>query len=527
MTKTKLLSVSSFALSVLLLITSCSKDDAPKPAPQITGDKASLNLIPEASDVVVLTIVAPGKFASVSATADKGTVTVDEITGTDGEQGSATLHYTAPAEIGNYKITVTVIDKASQSGTSDITVSVTAKPPVQVPAGNVSGVWEKNTTYIAGGMLVVPADQSLTIQEGVTVIFDGNGTQGAPEFSIQGNLYCNGTATKPITFTIPEAKRTKANIFAGLWGGIQATKTSKEMVLQYVNIEYAGAPTGGTNPSISVGPYADGDPRYGLLFSNPAGKFVMQNSRIAYTADDGMRIVGGTVLITNNCFVLTGKNGGESVNLKSSVTGTVAYNMSYRAATNAYKWSNKSGSASTPQTDVYVYNNTAVECGWRQTKTGRGGSINIEGGARGLIYNNLIVNCRFGTKVVDDADVANLLVGFNHYYGADQVMANEFYPTAVLFKKGDKETANDIAGVASANDPKFVSYAVSSYASTYPVDPSTLDFMPGTADFRLLAGAPGITKAKTGFTVKPSITVNGVAYTAPAPSTTIGAFGTN
>jgi hypothetical protein len=514
-------------LIMAIAVWSCKKDEAPKPAPQVSGSKNSLNLIPEASETITLTIVAPAKFASITAAADKGTATIANVTGAGTEAGGAQLTYVAPAEIGNYKITVTALDQAGLSGTLEITVAVTAKPPVTVPAGNVSGTWVKNTIYVAGGTLIIPKGQTLTIQEGVTVIFDGDGSQGAPELSVQGSLFSQGTAAKPVTFTIPETKRTKANIFAGLWGGIQATQDATEMVLQYTNVEYVGAPTGGTNPSKNIGPYADGDPRYGVLFSNTNGKFVMQNSRIAYTADDGMRIVGGTILISNNLFVLTGKNGGESVNIKSSVTGTVAYNTSWRGATNAWKWSNASGSSATPQTDIDVYNNTSIECGWRQTKTGRGGSLNVEKGARGKAYNNLVVNCRFGTRVVDDADVANLAIGYNHYYGTDAVMVNEFYPTGTKFVKGNSETGKDIAGAAKDNDPSFVNYIVSTYTSAYPVDPLTLDYMPATVDYRIKAGGPGLTKGKTGFALKPDFTVNGVKYSAPAPSANIGAYGSN
>lgn len=201
--------------------------------------------------------------------------------------------------------------------------------------------------------------------------------------------------------------------------------------------------------------------------------------------------------------------------------------MVWRAATNAYKWSNASGNAATPQTDIDVYNNTAVECGWRQTKTGRGGSINVEKGGRGQCYNNLIVNCRFGVKQVADADNANLKIGYTHYYGTDAVMSAQFYPTDGVLKKGDKETGKDIVGDPLANDPKFVKYTVSSYTSTYPVDPATLDYRPADANFRLAAGAPGLTAGNTTITLKGAITVNGVTYTPPALSAFIGAYGSN
>jgi hypothetical protein len=525
-----LLTMVALLLTASIWLSSCSDDDeSPKPAPQVTGDQSSLNLVPEASGTINLTIVAPGKFADVTATADKGTVSLSNITGKETVQGTATLSYTAPDETGNFKITVNVTDKSSKAGTLEITVAVTAKPPVTLAANSeVSGTWEKNTTYIAQGTLIVPAGKSLTIQEGVTVIFDGDGSKLAPEFAVSGSLYSMGTKEKPVLFTIPEAKRIKANIFAGLWGGIQATQSASEVVLQFTTVEYGGAPTGSaSNPSTNIGPYADGDPRYGILFSNTNGKFVMQNSQVRYTADDGMRITGGTVLITNNMFILNGKTGGEAVNIKSSVTGNIAYNVAYRPATNGFKISNVSGSSATPQTDVVIYNNTIVESGWRQTKAGRGASINTEKGTRGTIYNNLIVNSRYGVKIVADSDTSNIKVGYTEYYGAAQAMVDEFYLSAGSWlQKTYKETSKDIAGGVGENDPKFSNYTVSSYTSTSLVDPATLDYLPASADFHRQAGAPGLTVGKTSFTLKPNMTVNGITYEAPAPSAFIGAFGT-
>jgi hypothetical protein len=51
--------------------------------------------------------------------------------------------------------------------------------------------------------------------------------------------------------------------------------------------------------------------------------------------------------------------------------------------------------------------------------------------------------------------------------------------------------------------------------------------MPATVDYRIKAGGPGLTKGKTGFALKPDFTVNGVKYSAPAPSANIGAYGSN
>lgn len=94
--------------------------------------------------------------------------------------------------------------------------------------GNVSGVWEANSVIKVSGHIVVPEGESLTIQEGVQVIFDdaGVGANHAPiEFTVDGNLYCEGTAENPIRLTVAEEDHTEANTFAGLWGGIVASNT--------------------------------------------------------------------------------------------------------------------------------------------------------------------------------------------------------------------------------------------------------------------------------------------------------------
>ena len=104
---------------------------------------------------------------------------------------------------------------------------------VTTVSGNVSGVWKKNTVVQVDGHLRVPAGSSLTIEEGVQVIFTdkGVGVKHVPvEFTVDGNLYLRGTAENPVLLSVAEEKRTAANAFAGLWGGIVATSDRKSVV---------------------------------------------------------------------------------------------------------------------------------------------------------------------------------------------------------------------------------------------------------------------------------------------------------
>ena len=110
-------------------------------------------------------------------------------------------------------------------------------------AGEVSGVWEAGSTVNVTGHIVVPEGESLTSEEGVTVIFSekGVGVNNVKiEFSVDGNLYCMGTEENPVRLTVAESLRTAANKFSGLWGGIVAGATCEDMLIDHTIIVYCG-----------------------------------------------------------------------------------------------------------------------------------------------------------------------------------------------------------------------------------------------------------------------------------------------
>lgn len=108
-------------------------------------------------------------------------------------------------------------------------------------SGDVYGTWEAGSVVGVTGHITVPEGQSLTIEEGVTVVFptEGVGTNHVPvEFIVKGNLYCKGTADAPVLMTIPEAERTTANIHNAdhEWGGIVAYESCEEMLIDHTII---------------------------------------------------------------------------------------------------------------------------------------------------------------------------------------------------------------------------------------------------------------------------------------------------
>ncbi|WP_229241068.1 right-handed parallel beta-helix repeat-containing protein [Dyadobacter sp. SG02] len=389
------------------------------------------------------------------------------------------------------------------------------QPTEQSVTGEVSGTWTKGNTYKVTGHLQIPEGKSLTIEEGVTVLFSDSVIK--PEVVVKGNLYSLGTAAAPVKFTVPDAWKTAGNLYGNLWGGLIAGPNSAEFVLSNTILEYGGAVTTEESPSVKAGLYKAiaGEHVPVIYYPNVNGKLVVMNSTIRNFNEDGFYIEGGNVIIANNTFNTTGVSGGDAINIKSGVQADVAFNVVYSPNTNALKLSN-TGDRS-PQAYIVGYNNTIINAGWRRPTT-KGGSIWLEKSVRVDLYNNLLANDRFGIKKenvdksVDDRSVTSNTL----YYGATEEGVKQFQPSVEILKG-----ANDlISAKVGDNDPKFVNYPLTT-------DNKNATF--NTAwDFHLQAGSPALGKGKTGFTrlYADGLVINGVTYKSPAPADYIGALGT-
>ncbi len=409
-----------------------------------------------------------------------------------------------------------ILAGCSSNNDNNTTVTPTPVPVVkEAVSGNVSGVWEKNSTYKITGHLNIPAGSSLTISEGTTVLFSDSTIK--PEFIINGNLYILGTKANPVKFTVPDAWKTTANVWGNLWGGLIASSTCAEMVVDNAILEYGGAVTTETSPSVKQGLYkaAAGQHVPCINYANVNGKLVIQNSRMNNQNEDGWYLEGGKVIVANNVIYTAGA-AGDAINIKSGVEADVCFNFIYSPNTNGLKLSNTG--TRTPQAYIIAYNNTIVNAGWRRP-TIKGGSIWVEQSVRAEVYNNLLANDKFGVKrdktLPEDSrtKVAN-----NLYYGYTADGVTGFQPSTEILTG----TNDVISKVTGDNDPKFVNY---------PLATASLNYIYNTAwDFRLMAGSPAIGKGTTAFTplyAATGLTLGGVLYKSPAPSTTIGAYGTN
>jgi len=416
--------------------------------------------------------------------------------------------------------------------------------------GTVKGTMLAGKTYTVCGDIFVNEGDTLIIQEGVTINFAGSSATVPVGLGVKGSLICLGTKEKPVLITYPGviktdqlgADPTTDPALKGKWTGIIGAPACKLMIIKWARIEFGGATI-----SSAMKSFTSGTSPYSLYFANPNGIFVLEDSWIYGSVDDPWRINGGKISAMRNTFEKCGFTGGEAMNAKAGTTGDFAYNLIIGMATNGPKLSNINVAVGAQGSNVRMYNNTIINCGYRRAAAGRGGSINFEEGAGGMAYNNLIVNCKFGLRVVGNpiADTANLRYGYNFYYADSSSVANQFIPSKSVSTAISQPQETDIpkassylpvgwivgdaytapAKILGANNPQFINAPVPLPAGLKLADISVV----GNYNFALKSTSPCIGAGFTGFTSRADVPVDlkyGATEITP-PGKDIGAFQSN
>ena len=103
-------------------------------------------------------------------------------------------------------------------------------------SGTQSGTWTlSNSPYQVTGHITIPSGQTLTIEPGVTVNF-----QGHYRIYVDGKLLANGSESQPVLFTTDD-------ISTG-WAGIRLYETSDISVFNYCKFEYGKTSATGSYP---------------------------------------------------------------------------------------------------------------------------------------------------------------------------------------------------------------------------------------------------------------------------------------
>lgn len=390
-------------------------------------------------------------------------------------------------------------------------------------SGEMRGTLRSGRTYTMVGDVIIPAGEEIIAEAGVTVIAEGDGGDIGPEFTVHGSFKSLGTAENPNLFTVPENLRTHENRFDGYWGGFQGSESTEALVLKFTRMEFFGGEGGPGTPRA-------GRIRYGFWTLSDQTEVVLEDSWFYGSKDDFFRPVGGKINIVRNVFEEIGEDGGDIINVKGGTVGNIAYNLVIGGATNAFKPSDDG--ESTIQTNIAVYNNTILNSGFRRAGLNRGANINFENGARGVAYNNILVNNKRGIRVLDDSDLVNIDVDYNIYYASHAEMAEEFIPSdsegSTMQVLGD----NNIFGEAGDNNPLFVNYDIDLYTMeeynaglSQPLEMNIVS----PWDFRLQAESPAIGAGTTDFSpISVDFTLTGAAApTILHPSADLGAYPSN
>lgn len=412
--------------------------------------------------------------------------------------------------------------------------------------------WPADTVVNLSDHFTIPVGKTLIIKEGAQIIAstEGVGANHVPiEFTVEGNLYCQGTDAKPVVFSIPEAERTSGNIFNVLWGGIVATETCEEMLIDHTIIEYTGGQVVQGSPAASAEIYTAGDDAYPQITTNNInGRYVITNSILRNGWSDGIYLMGGSAIIANNLFAANGYDGAEAVNVKAGCTVDVAGNVMFSPNTNGLKLSSSGQSETRGQAKVNAYNNTIINAGWRRDGE-KGGCIYAEKNVLANVFNNLLVNCKF-RAMTPNFDIPNnpeegydasSFIDYNFYASGSQKSsivfddaeegesgvayawqgynyAHEDYNVGVVDAHSVVATENDL------KNPMFVNYDINGVALTdYVYDDAR--------DFHVQAGSPVLSGAYSG-NIAPyfgatGLSVNGETYISPAVENHFGAYGMN
>lgn len=419
-------------------------------------------------------------------------------------------------------------------------------------SGSIKGTMLEGQTYYFSDQITINEGDTVLMQPGVKLLAKDPKAQ----FIVKGVFISLGTKENPNWITGEDAflhpdnyKKTTLqdpNVDPGLkpdgklWGGIQCTSTCGLLDIKWTHLDFAGGTASSSNPPEG---YKSGDDLFVIQFLNPDGYLIFEDNWVYGSTTDAVRMKGGKFHIMRNTVEKLAYNDGDCFNVKNSSVGDMAYNLIVGTAKGGTKASNK-GTYGNTQTNVNMYNNTFITGGWRSVDPDRGADLNYEQGAKGLCYNNIMVNCKTGLRILENpaADTANCHYGNNLSYGDTIASVNDFYPKTHATKPQPTDIPDpatfypgypnsytlgqvyDAPQLVGKNSPKFVNFPL-------PVSgPITLYNFVGDYDFHLTSGSPAIGKGNVNFSpinATAPITDANLKATVTPPNVDLGCYPTD
>ena len=371
---------------------------------------------------------------------------------------------------------VASMSSCSKKGNTTIIKPVT-QPSHPIAAGNISG--SIKGTLLTGSTYTVTADinvnkgDTLLAQPGAIIIVKNNS-----QFKIQGVFQSLGTQANPVSFNSDSNN-------PGTWGGF-ACDSAQAVTIKWTKI----LNTGGVDNT--------GGARKTLVVDKPIIVDI-EDSWVENGQNDGLALFGGAkITILRNTIQSGGSNDGEAINITTGSTGTVAYNVIFSQAGTGIKLETATV-ITAGLTNVDVYNNTIVACGWRRGAAAPGSGVSVGLSAKGNIYNNIIVNCYHGLEIFQNDGANNVNYDYNLFYSTadffvDNTPLTATPPgTAITVNLRDGYYPSGALGVAQSND--IISTSTSTddpMFKTFDGSFLNLNGAPNNNDFHLQAGSPAI-----------------------------------
>jgi hypothetical protein len=394
-------------------------------------------------------------------------------------------------------VAVTLFSCSKSENTKQTTPVIPPSHPIT--AGNISGFLKgtllSNTTYTVTADIIVKKGDTLAAQPGAKII-----VKNSAQITVEGVLQILGSQNSPVTFDSDKGT-------PGTWGGFQCD-TAQAVTIKWAHVNNTGAldPAGDTRKTVSVAAPINVD---------------VEDSWFTGGEDDIIAMkTGAKITIIRNTFYSNGSTDGECINLKTGVTGVVAYNVIFGQAGTAVKLET-SDTAPNPQTSVDIYNNTAVSNGWRRGAGEPGRGVSIDLNAKANIYNNVYVNNYQGFELYAAADVANVHYGNNLFYASVDTYLDAVPPAVNL---RDNFFPTDGVGVAQTSD--LVSTSITTFNPMFKTfNAALIGTATGAADpndYHLQSGSPAIAKGNTTFSLYNPGLAGGTT-----PDTDLGAYPTD
>jgi len=233
------------------------------------------------------------------------------------DQGTPSMRWTAPLEVGVDEVIATVSDGNGGEATDSETIKVgTLRSASSV---TVSQIWNKaNSPYVLrpGGLAIsINKFVTVTIEAGVEVFVDKDGL----DFVVNGELVTNGTEAEPVVIT-PNAR----DAGPGDWQGITAIADTEVPIVNLTgaDIRYAIA---GIRSRDSARLTLDGCrimfTRENAVLHEATGPLTVQNCTITNNERTGIRVSRGPGVAFPNQVIIQG----DSISVNGDISGATPY----------------------------------------------------------------------------------------------------------------------------------------------------------------------------------------------------------